>query len=139
MSEPVESREDQVRRAMSDRRVVVTGMGAITPSGNSVDALWRSVRDGHSAIRVLDGEEFADLPVRIGGQVRGFDASAHLPRALARRLSPVQQWAIAAADQAVAQATTPATAFPDPATLSSAAPASAAPTSATSEIGRAHV
>ena len=85
------------------RRVVVTGLGAITPSGNSADALWQAVRDGRSAIRVLEGDEFADLPVRIGGQVRDFDPTDHLPRALARRLSPVQQWAIAAADQALAQ------------------------------------
>lgn len=91
-------------RGTTGRRVVVTGMGAITPSGNSVDSLWESVRAGRSAIRVLEGEEFGNLPVRIGGQVRDFDASAHLPRALARRLSPLQQWAIAAADQAVAQA-----------------------------------
>lgn len=95
------------------RRVVVTGTGAITPSGNSADALWEAVRDGRSAIRVLEGEEFADLPVRIGGQVRDFDPEAHLPRALARRLSPVQQWAIAAADHAVAQATA-ASAAPSP-------------------------
>lgn len=116
MSGSVDARANDAPREPSGRRVgrrvVVTGMGAITPSGNSVDALWRSVRDGHSAIRVLDGEEFADLPVRIGGQVRDFDASAHLPRALARRLSPVQQWAIAAADQAIGQATTPAAATP---------------------------
>ncbi len=91
-------------RGTAGRRVVVTGLGAITPSGNSPDALWEAVRDGRSAIRVLEGEEFSDLPVRIGGQVRDFDPEAHLPRALARRLSPVQQWAIAAADQAVAQA-----------------------------------
>ncbi|WP_019159680.1 beta-ketoacyl-[acyl-carrier-protein] synthase family protein [Brevibacterium senegalense] len=83
---------------------VVTGMGAITPSGNSADTLWESVRDGRSAIDVLAGEEFASLPVRIGGQVRDFDPLAHLPRALARRLSPVQHWAIAAADEALAQA-----------------------------------
>ena len=83
---------------------VVTGMGAITPSGNTADALWESVRDGRSAIDVLAGEEFAHLPVRIGGQVRHFDPQDHLPRALARRLSPVQHWAIAAADEALAQA-----------------------------------
>lgn len=91
-------------RGTGGRRVVVTGLGAITPSGNSPDALWEAVREGRSAIRVLEGEEFSGLPVRIGGQVRDFDPEAHLPRALARRLSPVQQWAITAADQAVAQA-----------------------------------
>lgn len=87
-----------------NRRVVITGLGAITPSGLDTEALWQSVRSGRSAIDVLEGEEFADLAVRIGGQVRGFDAEAVLPRALARRLSPVQHWAIAAADQALRQA-----------------------------------
>nr|WP_260848122.1 beta-ketoacyl-[acyl-carrier-protein] synthase family protein [Brevibacterium aurantiacum] len=85
-------------------RVVITGMGAITPSGNDVDALWDSVVTGRSAIGRLEGEQFADLAVRIGGQVTGFDAEAVLPRSLARRLSPVQHWAIAAADQALVQA-----------------------------------
>lgn len=83
---------------------VVTGMGAITPSGLDVDSLWNSVVTGTSAIGLLEGEQFADLAVRIGGQVKGFDAEAVLPRSLARRLSPVQHWAIAAADQALAQA-----------------------------------
>ncbi|WP_413332467.1 beta-ketoacyl-[acyl-carrier-protein] synthase family protein [Brevibacterium sp. GP-SGM9] len=91
-------------RDRQDRSVVITGMGAITPSGNDVDTLWESVRTGRSAIDVLAGERFADLAVRIGGQVRDFDAEAVLPRALARRLSPVQHWAIAAADQALGQA-----------------------------------
>ena len=86
------------------RRVVITGMGAITPNGLDPESLWEAVRTGHSGIDVLAGEEFADLAVRIGGQVRDFDAESVLPRALARRLSPVQHWAIAAADQALAQA-----------------------------------
>ncbi|WP_231444219.1 beta-ketoacyl-[acyl-carrier-protein] synthase family protein [Brevibacterium zhoupengii] len=96
----------EARHAQStaSRRVVVTGLGAITPSGNDVESLWKSVVNGHSAISVLEGEEFADLTVRIGGQVRDFDAEAVLPRALARRLNPVQHWAIAAADQALGQA-----------------------------------
>ncbi|RAE58655.1 beta-ketoacyl-[acyl-carrier-protein] synthase family protein, partial [Burkholderia multivorans] len=69
-------------------RVVITGMGAITPCGLDATALWESVREGRSAIDVLDGEQFADLAVRIGGRIRDFDAEAVLPRALARRLSP---------------------------------------------------
>lgn len=85
-------------------RVVITGMGAITPSGLSAAALWESVAAGRSAVDVLAGDEFAQLPVRIGGQVRGFDAASVLPRSLARRLSPVQHWALAAADEALAQA-----------------------------------
>ena len=89
---------------MTSGRAVITGLGAIVPSGLDVRSLWRAVRDGRSAIDVLDGPEFAQLPVRIGGRVRGFDVERVLPAALARRLSPVQHWAIAAADEALAQA-----------------------------------
>ncbi|MGX9346462.1 beta-ketoacyl-[acyl-carrier-protein] synthase family protein [Microbacterium sp. KNMS] len=83
------------------RRVVITGAGAVTPSGIGVPAMWRAVADGRSAIRVLDGPEFAELPVRIGGQVRDFDASDLLEPGLARRLSAVLQWAVAAGDEAI--------------------------------------
>ncbi|UTX53747.1 beta-ketoacyl-[acyl-carrier-protein] synthase family protein [Leucobacter aridicollis] len=89
---------------MSERRVVITGLGAVTPSGIGVPRLWNAVAQGWSAITRLEGPEFDDLAVRIGGQVRGFDVSTVLERSLAKRLSPVQHWAIAAADEALAQA-----------------------------------
>lgn len=91
--------EDSARR-----RVVITGMGAITPSGLSASGTWDAVVSGRSAVDVLDGEEFAGLPVRIGAQVRGFDPTSVLTPALARRLSRVQCWGIAAADEAMRQA-----------------------------------
>ena len=56
--------------------VVITGLGAITPSGQNPETLWQSVRSGTSAIDVLAGEQFDDLAVRIGGQVKDFDAEA---------------------------------------------------------------
>lgn len=89
---------------MSGRRVVITGLGAVTPSGIGVPELWNAVVQGRSAITLLEGPEFDGLAVRIGGQVRGFDVSTVLDRSLAKRLSPVQHWAIAAADEALAQA-----------------------------------
>ncbi|MBL3686036.1 beta-ketoacyl-[acyl-carrier-protein] synthase family protein [Leucobacter zeae] len=93
------------------RRVVISGLGAVTPSGLGAPALWESVRGGRSAIERLDrgddGDRFADGPIRIGGRVTGFDAGAVLEPALARRLSPVQHWAVAAADEALAQAGAP--------------------------------
>ncbi|TFC80157.1 beta-ketoacyl-[acyl-carrier-protein] synthase family protein [Cryobacterium sp. TMS1-20-1] len=90
---------------MSDRRrVVITGLGAITPSGLDVPTMWDAVRHGRSAITTLDDPEFADLAVRIGGQVHGFEVSSVLAPSLARRLSRSQHWAVAAADQALAQA-----------------------------------
>lgn len=86
------------------RRVVITGMGAVTPSGLSAAETWNTVAAGRSAIDVLEGSEFADLPVRIGAQVRGFNPEAAIKKAVARRLSPVQRWAVAAADEAMRQA-----------------------------------
>ncbi len=86
------------------RQVVVTGMGAVTPSGLDVPSTWEAVRSGVSGITRLDATEFAGSPVQIGGRVRDFDPAGVLPRAVARRLSPVQQWAVAAADEALRQA-----------------------------------
>ena len=86
------------------RRAVITGMGAVTPSGIGVPALWDAAVSGRSAIRRLDGPEYAALPVRIGGAISDFDAAGLVPPGLARRLSPVQLWAIAAADEALRHA-----------------------------------
>ena len=55
-------------------RVWITGTGAITPSGLNVSDTWQAVQHGHSGIGALEGEEFDGLSVRIGGQVRGFNA-----------------------------------------------------------------
>lgn len=90
--------------AAEPRRAVITGVGAITPSGIGAPALWDAVAAGRSAIAELTDPEFAPLAVRIGGRVRGFDAETVLRPAEARRLSPVQHWAIAAADEALARA-----------------------------------
>ncbi|VXB20097.1 3-oxoacyl-(acyl-carrier-protein) synthase, KASII [Microbacterium sp. 8M] len=91
-------------RPGAGRRVVVTGLGAVTPSGLDVAALWDAVTTGRSAVTTLDGPEFAGLAVRIGGRVRGFDATGLVDPPLVRRLSPSQLWAVAAADQALAHA-----------------------------------
>lgn len=84
-------------------RAVITGLGVISPSGLGAEATWHAVRAGQSAISVLEGAQFETLPVRIGGQVRGFDTPAGVAPSLARKLSPVQLWAVAAADEALQQ------------------------------------
>ncbi|SJM50847.1 beta-ketoacyl synthase [Gulosibacter sp. 10] len=86
---------------MSGRRVVVTGLGAVTPSGLDAGRTWDAVRRGRSGIGLLEGPEFADIAVRIGGQVRGFDPDLVLERRESRRLSRVLWYAIAAADEAM--------------------------------------
>lgn len=94
---------------MTHAKVTITGLGAITPSGLTVPEVWDAVVNGRSGIRVLEGEEFEtpharELAVRIGGPVRGFNREDYVDRQLARRLDDMHVWAIAAADQALAQA-----------------------------------
>ncbi|KAB1651916.1 beta-ketoacyl-[acyl-carrier-protein] synthase family protein [Pseudoclavibacter chungangensis] len=90
---------------MTERReVVVTGLGAVTPSGLDAASTWDAVVNGRSAVTRLDAPEFVGLPVRIGGLVRGFDPAVGIEPRLARRLDPVQHWALVAADEALAHA-----------------------------------
>ncbi|WP_155056854.1 beta-ketoacyl-[acyl-carrier-protein] synthase family protein [Streptomyces blattellae] len=85
------------------RRVVVTGLGAVTPLGIGVGELWQGLLDGRHGIRELAGEEFAELPVRIAGTVP-VDPAALLPRPAARRMNRAAQFAVLAAREAWADA-----------------------------------
>ncbi|MET7485512.1 beta-ketoacyl-[acyl-carrier-protein] synthase family protein [Streptomyces sp. NPDC005538] len=85
--------------AHGPRRVVVTGLGAVTPLGVGVDELWRGLLDGRHGIRELDGEEFAELPVRVAGTVP-VDPAELLPRQAARRMNRGAQFAVLAAREA---------------------------------------
>ncbi|MFK0239395.1 beta-ketoacyl-[acyl-carrier-protein] synthase family protein [Microbacterium sp. NPDC090281] len=84
-----------------EKSVVVTGVGAITPSGLTAPSMWASVRAGRSGITRLPSELAGSGSVQVGGVVTGFTAPADLPTSLARHLTPMQQWAIAAADEAI--------------------------------------
>jgi nodulation protein E len=89
------------------RRVVVTGMGAVSAAGVGANALWRAARDGRSCV----GETHFSRPyrgrIRISAQVRGFDAAAHIEEALLPFCDPVTAYAVTAADEAMAQAGLP--------------------------------
>ncbi|WP_231916194.1 beta-ketoacyl-[acyl-carrier-protein] synthase family protein [Microbacterium karelineae] len=87
-----------------ERRVVVTGLGAVTPSGLDVPSAWDAISRGRSAVARLDGPEYDGQRVRIGARVGGFDASRVADPREARRLSRVLLWALAAADEALAHA-----------------------------------
>jgi 3-oxoacyl-[acyl-carrier-protein] synthase II len=95
------------------RRVVVTGLGAVTPLGAGVMPSWRAVLDGRSGIRAITGIDVADLPCRIAGQVpeRGdaafgavFDADAVVPPKDQRKMDRFILLALAAAEEAVSDA-----------------------------------
>jgi 3-oxoacyl-[acyl-carrier-protein] synthase II len=83
-------------------RVVITGMGAISPLGNDRHATWRAAREGRSGIDVIEGFDAAQMPVRIAGEVKGFDAAEALGRKEARRSSRACHLALVAAREAVA-------------------------------------
>ena len=86
----------------SDRRVVITGLGAITPLGNDVETFWSNLKNGVSGIRAIDAFNTAAYDCRIGGQVRGFDPKPFFknPKDL-RRTDRFTQLAMAAAKMAL--------------------------------------
>jgi 3-oxoacyl-[acyl-carrier-protein] synthase II len=83
-------------------RVVITGVGAITPVGNDASTTWNALIAGKCGIAPITEFDAGNLPVRIAACVRGFDAARYMEPREARRLSPFIHYAIAAAGQAVA-------------------------------------
>ena len=85
-----------------ERRVVITGLGAITPVGNTVADFWESLKSGKSGLNFIQGFDDVDLPVRIVAQVKDFDPMSNgLERADIRKMDLYCQYAVAAAYQAV--------------------------------------
>ena len=83
------------------RRVVITGLGALTPLGLSMAETWERLCRGESGIGPITLFEARDLPVRIAGEVKGFDPLNYLDRRTARRTSRGAQLALAAAQAAI--------------------------------------
>ena len=86
------------------RRVVVTGLGALTPLGNTTDEFWAGLRDGRSGIGPITKFDATGFPTRIAGEVRDFDPLKYVDRKDARRLDPYLMYAMAAAIMAVEDA-----------------------------------
>ncbi|HEV7465917.1 MAG TPA: beta-ketoacyl synthase N-terminal-like domain-containing protein, partial [Candidatus Dormibacteraeota bacterium] len=84
------------------RRVVVTGLGAITPLGNDWRSTWEACREGRSGVGPLTRFDPSEYPVRIAGEVKGFDPAAALGRKEARRTSRYIQFGLVAAREAAA-------------------------------------
>ncbi len=83
------------------RRVVVTGLGAITPLGNSVPEFWSNVVAGKSGVGDITLFDAAHLPTRFAAEVRGFDAPALMGKKEARKADRFAQFAIVAAKEAL--------------------------------------
>ena len=97
---------------MSDRRVVVTGMGLVSPLGSDVEAAWQRLLAGRSGLRILPEEVVADLPARVGGVVptlaedaeAGFDPDRATPPKEQKKMDRFILFAMEAARQALEQA-----------------------------------
>ena len=89
---------------MGERRVVVTGMGAITPLGASVELFWDGLVAGHSGIRTISRFEHADQTVHIGGECLDFEAREHVDVRTGKRMDRFCLFAHAAARAAAQQA-----------------------------------
>lgn len=89
---------------MSQKRVVVTGMGAVSAAGVGAEKLWTAARDGHSCVGPLKVREPYGGRVKISAQVRDFDVEAHLGKQIAAFADPFAAFALVAADEALAQA-----------------------------------
>ncbi len=82
-------------------RVVITGMGAMTPLGESVDEYWDSLVNGRSGIGSMTLCDSSEFPSRISGEVTGFDPGAYIDRREHRRMARFSQMAVAAAAVAI--------------------------------------
>lgn len=86
-------------------RVVITGMGALSPAGFGVEALWSKVTSGESCLRLLPEEERERLGVNVAGRIPDYDPlEAGFTKKESRRFAPFVQYAMIASDEAMAQA-----------------------------------
>jgi 3-oxoacyl-(acyl-carrier-protein) synthase len=85
-------------------RVVVTGMGVASPLGCSLTEFWNGLKAGQSGVRLLDDKIFADLPLKIGAAVWGYEESHYFDSKESRRMSRSSQLGLVAAREAISDA-----------------------------------
>ena len=86
---------------MSTRRVVITGMGLITPLGNDLNTSWDSIKNGKSGIETLTHFDVSEFSTRFGGAIKNFDCGEYMEIKEARRMDEFVQYGIAAGAQAI--------------------------------------
>lgn len=87
---------------MNARRVVVTGLGMVSPVGNDVDTAWDTLSNGVSGINPIEHMDVSDFGTRFGGSVKGFNAADFMEAKEARRMDIFMQYGVAAGVQAFA-------------------------------------
>ena len=86
---------------MNTRRVVITGMGLITPLGNDLNTSWDAIKNGKSGIETLDHFDASAFSTQFGGAIKNFDCSEYMEIKEARRMDEFMQYGIAAGVQAI--------------------------------------
>ena len=89
---------------MTKRRVVITGLGAVSPFGVGVDKLWNSLVEGKSGISTSESIDISKHVVKISGEVKDFDPEQYLDPKESKRMDRFIQFAMVAADEAIADA-----------------------------------
>jgi 3-oxoacyl-[acyl-carrier-protein] synthase II len=89
---------------VSKRRIVITGLGLLSPVGNTVEAAWAAIREGKSGIGPVTEFDVSPLNTRIAGEVRDFDPTQFMDEKEARRFDKFLQYGVAAGVQAISDA-----------------------------------
>jgi 3-oxoacyl-[acyl-carrier-protein] synthase II len=89
---------------MTDRRVVVTGLGVCAPNGVGIERYWRALIEGRSGVGPISAFDASALRSRIAGEIRSFVPEEHIPAKTAKRTARFAQFAVAAALEAVGNA-----------------------------------
>lgn len=93
-----------ISRMGKNRRVVVTGMGAITPIGNSVEEFWNGIKEGKTGFGPITYFDTADYRCKLAAEVKDFDPAQYMDKKSAHRMEQFCQFAVAAAGQAISDA-----------------------------------
>lgn len=89
---------------MSKRRIVVTGLGMLTPVGNTVEETWKNIVAGKSGIAPITAFDTTNFPVKISGSVKDFDATQYIPKKDLKKMDPFIHYGLAAGLQAMEDA-----------------------------------
>lgn len=87
---------------MSKRRVVVTGLGMLSPLGNDVDSTWQAIKQGKSGIGPITCMDVSEFATKFAGEVKDFDVEAYIPKKECKKMDKFIQFGIAAGKQALA-------------------------------------
>ncbi len=87
-----------------NRRVVITGLGAVTPVGNDVSTMWENIAAGNSGIDITTRVNTEDYPAKVAGEVKEFDPLKYIDKRDVRKMDPFTQYAVSASKMAVEDA-----------------------------------